>query len=64
MMEIQIDGDELDVECPRCDGEGKTTVPGWGYRECPTCDGKGIIEDIPCYGEIYVDLEPTRMEGL
>ena len=64
-MEIQIDGDLLDVRCPFCEGDGehKSTVTEQ-TSNCFLCDGTGYIEDLPCYGEVYVDLEPTRMEGL
>ena len=68
MVAITIDGDELDVECPLCEGSGEHNFRKYTDSSkdhpCPVCDGEGMIEDIPCYGEIEVDLEPTRMEGL
>ena len=65
-MEIQIDGDLLDVRCPFCEGDGehKSQLDEDYTFHCFLCDGTGLIEDVPCYGEVYVDLEPTRMEGL
>jgi len=62
-MEIQIDGDELDVQCPRCNGKGYLLdfpINSKEMREykCGLCGGEGMIEDVPCYGEIEVDLEP------
>ena len=68
MVAITIDGEELDVECPLCEGSGEHNFREYTlvYEDnpCPLCKGEGIIEDVPCYGEIYVDLQPTRMEGL
>ena len=67
-MEIQIDGDLLDVRCPLCEGSGEHNFRKYTISHkdhpCPLCKGEGIIEDVPCYGEVYVDLEPTMMEGL
>ena len=64
MVAITIDGDELDMECPLCEGSGRKYTLVYKDHPCPLCKGGGIIEDVPCYGEIYVDLEPTGMEGL
>ena len=66
MVAITIDGDLLDVQCPFCNGtdEHKSQLDEGARFKCFLCDGTGLIEDVPCYGEIEVDLEPTRMEGL
>ena len=68
MVAITIDGDELTIECPLCEGTGEHNFRKYTDSSkdhpCPVCDGEGMIEDIPCYGEIEVDLEPARMEGL
>ena len=66
MVAITIDGDLLDVQCPFCNGTGehKSQLDEDFTFNCFLCNGEGMIEDVPCYGEIYVDLEPTRMEWL
>lgn len=74
-IEVEVAGDELEVECPKCGGDGKIDevlyyVESTGdfvpmdidEATCPLCEGSGTLEDVPAYGTIYVtyDPEPPR----
>jgi len=50
-IEIELDGEEVKIICPKCEGDG-----------CKICD-EGIIEGIVTNTIIYHDIEPCVNEG-
>lgn len=61
-IEVELDGREVQVQCPACDGDG-TIVYMNGAVECYICGGDGRIK-APAYGTITVQLDPpSKNEG-
>lgn len=68
MTEVELDGDPMEIQCPRCDGDGTITSVEY-YAEasdmwvtitidhpidCSLCGGTGRIPDVPVHGIVEV----------